>query len=560
MKKFKTNGIIIVLCVLIAISSLGVGWTYAYFSAKAEASGSVTTGHIKITGISANSGNQLFYNINKIVPNQSIQTSVEVEVTTDIDYYTRVSFSLEVSNTGTHKAGCGDNVTQPIATVKVLSPNYASYVENGVSYCYKLTPTQFDTSGVTTEIFDLQLYMQSWVGNGGCSYFMGAEIKVNIFVEVVQANYLESQDKGGSYTQSNVATLHSLFSLAVGQNSGGSGNENVYTPPYEIIEMGMFPQSLKADNITVSSSPDANGYYIGSDGEKYVKHTMDLVKSWNGYDYREEFTSMKMNVSNDGRTMNDGSTYYFKLEPIKWRVLKEENGTKKLVCDNVLQSIAFQPYYNWDNGAYYAIDGNGDFLLDENGNKVYANNYEHSNLRSWLNGDFYNNAFTTAEKAKIQQVLVDNSARTTESDTNPYACDNTNDFVYALSYQDVLNTDYLFSDSPDGADKNKCFKSTDFARATGVYTSTYEYLMNAFSDMGVTDIPSAIYLLMMGYGLSEEEAYAFVNMAIGAGFGWLRSPLGDNSFHARYVGFGGIGYGHVRHANFGAVPALQIVG
>lgn len=175
MKKFKTNSIIIMLCVLIAISSLGVGWTYAYFSAKAEASGSVTTGHIYITGITGDSGNQLFYNINKVVPNQSIQTPVEVEVTTDIDYYTRVSYSLEVSNTGTHKAGCGDNVTSPIATIRVLSSDYASYVENGVTYCYKLTPTQFDPSGVTIEEFDLQLYIQSWVGDGGCSYFMGGK-------------------------------------------------------------------------------------------------------------------------------------------------------------------------------------------------------------------------------------------------------------------------------------------------------------------------------------------------------------------------------------------------
>ena len=560
MKKLKTNSIIIFLCVLIAISSLGVGWTYSYFSATATAMGSVTAGHIYVSDVYGSSGNQLFFNVNKVVPNQTIQTPVKVDVTTNIDYYTRVYFALEVSNTGTHKAGCGDNSLDSIASLSILSSDFATYIENGVTYCYKLTPTLFDPSGVTTEEFDLKLHVKPWVGDGGCSYFMGANIKVNIFVEVVQANYLESSDKGGSYTESNLATLHSLFSLAIGQNSGGNGNENLYTSPYEIIEMGMFPQSLKANNVTVSSSPDANGYYLGSDGEKYVRYTLNLEESWNGYNRLEDFTSMKMNVSNDGRTMNDGETYYFKLEPIKWRVLKDENGTKQLVCNNVLQGMIYQPYYKYGDDGWCATDGEGNFLLDENGNKFYTNNYKGSNMRNWFNNDFYNNAFTEQEKNKIQLVEVDNSANSTNSASNPYACENTFDYVYTLSYQDLLNQDYNFIPSPDLPDINRLFTSTDFARATGAYTSTLESIIQDFADQGVTDEASVIMLLMYGYGLSEMEAKVFLSAATVSGFWWLRSPDSASSLTVSNAGLGGVGWYYADDGHYGVVPALQIRG
>ena len=68
---------------------------------------------------------------------------------------------------------------------------------------------------------------------------------------------------------------------------------------------------------------------------------------------------------------------------------------------------------------------------------------------------------------------MDNSAATTDSSSNTYACDDTQDKVYLLSYQDYMNTSY-FADSA----ARQC-KTTDWARANGVLVSTdSSYLYN----------------------------------------------------------------------------------
>ena len=41
---------------------------------------------------------------------------------------------------------------------------------------------------------------------------------------------------------------------------------------WKIVEFGEYPQTLKAENVTITSqTPDADGYYLGSDGARYAK-------------------------------------------------------------------------------------------------------------------------------------------------------------------------------------------------------------------------------------------------------------------------------------------------
>ncbi|MBQ8749901.1 MAG: hypothetical protein IJZ29_05495, partial [Clostridia bacterium] len=104
---------------------------------------------------------------------------------------------------------------------------------------------------------------------------------------------------------------------------------------------------------------------------------------------------------------------------------------------------------------------------------VYANNYEYSTIRAYLNNlngssysvadyssnGFLNSAFTTEEQELICTTTVDNSASTTSNDANKYACANTEDKVFLLSYQDVKIT-YFSSDA------ERVKYPTDFAGAT----------------------------------------------------------------------------------------------
>ena len=120
-----------------------------------------------------------------------------------------------------------------------------------------------------------------------------------------------------------------------------------------------------------------------------------------------------------------------------------------------------------------------DYVRSIDGEDIYQNNYKYSNIRAWLNGyngteyeisdytnkGFYNMAFKDNEKASIITKEVDNSASTTDFSTNKYACENTFDKMYLLSYQDVNNSYCGFT------------RITDYAKAIGAYWySPIEYL------------------------------------------------------------------------------------
>ena len=70
-------------------------------------------------------------------------------------------------------------------------------------------------------------------------------------------------------------------------------------------------------------------------------------------------------------------------DPIEWQVLTVENGRALLLSK-------------------YALEAKGIH------NTRTDINWEKCDLRTWLNGTFYNTAFNTAEKAKIQEVLIKN--------------------------------------------------------------------------------------------------------------------------------------------------------
>ena len=136
------------------------------------------------------------------------------------------------------------------------------------------------------------------------------------------------------------------------------------------------------------------------------------------------------------------------------------------------------------------------------------------------NNDFYNLAFTLGN-SHIQTTTVNNSASTTDSIENPYACEETKDNVFLPSYQDYINSSYGFSTSAKSTDTRYC-KTTDWARARG--TRCY---------------------------LSEP----YLNY----GYYWTRSPNSGNSYVAWYVGNDGSLYGNnVNDVDRSVRPALTI--
>lgn len=120
-------------------------------------------------------------------------------------------------------------------------------------------------------------------------------------------------------------------------------------------------------------------------------------------------------------------------EPIEWLVLDEENG-KVLVISK------------------YALDAKP---FNEELDDV---TWETCTLRSWLNDDFINEAFTSNERAAIPMVTVAAEANNSY-DTDPG--NDTQDKVFLLSIYDV--NEHFDSDSA-----KEC-KATDYAIAQGAW-------------------------------------------------------------------------------------------
>ena len=103
------------------------------------------------------------------------------------------------------------------------------------------------------------------------------------------------------------------------------------------IYFGRYPQTIKADNVTLSKYPNANGYYVGSDGAEYLK----VIPNDNNY----------FAILTNGAKILKGGIYYFKIEPIRWRILDEQKGL--IVCDSIIDVLNYnESAFSHSNGAY----------------------------------------------------------------------------------------------------------------------------------------------------------------------------------------------------------------
>ena len=173
-------------------------------------------------------------------------------------------------------------------------------------------------------------------------------------------------------------------------------------------------------------------------------------------------------------------------KPIEWIVMKNEGNQVLLLSKYVLDA---KPY----NEEFEEVT------------------WETSDIRKWLNNEFYTTAFNKAEKAKIQTSLIKNEDN---SEYGTSGGNDTEDKVFLLSEKEA---DTLFSD-----EEERIAKATEYAEKLGV------------------DINEN----------SEEKG----------AWWWLRSP-GNDSFYAALVNYYGWVYGDGIGVNcnvYGVRPALHL--
>lgn len=136
----------------------------------------------------------------------------------------------------------------------------------------------------------------------------------------------------------------------------------------------------------------------------------------------------------------DAQYRYFKWEQIKWRVLRNDGSTLFLMADKGLDC--------------------------KNYNETFAPiTWEGCTLRDWLNGGFYETAFSSGE----QEAIV---AQEVVNEDNPYygteGGKDTRDNVYLLSIGEVTDPAYGFCRDSDTNSASRWIQASDYAHAMGV--------------------------------------------------------------------------------------------
>lgn len=292
--------------------------------------------------------------------------------------------------------------------------------------------------------------------------------------------------KSWSYTikiKQGTYTFHDTVTVLPAGTNGTAGTDATY------VEFGDWPQK-------VISEKDAEVLGLWESNVKVYRGGMPFTqgKDGNYYVMSPENQKEKYIKYSDGTLVGkDGeSNRWFKVMPIKWRVLdteyKDASGTVKgklLFAEDAL--IANQPFYNYKNVWYKRTVGTKTEIL--------PNNYEFSQIRAYLNGtkyyrdeddqtveDSYEDygflqiAFGESGQALIETVEVDNSPASTidvngkYSPATAFACGNTNDKIFLLSEYEATK---YFNPDPDLDDERRIRVPTDYAKANYCYISVF---------------------------------------------------------------------------------------
>ena len=333
------------------------------------------------------------------------------------------------------------------------------------------------------------------------------------------------------------------------------GNEpavtnDAYTREGDYIYFGSYPQTVVTDDrvkigltALAGDLPTAEdsknwtsyGYYIEGEVVDYMWY-IDLAYNEGKYrgvyftSYRPDEThrlSKAANSQQDDNGYNVSTVYWFKYEPIKWRILSEANGEALILCETIIDS---REYCNFDEETQQTVK------YSHNGGNGYANNYALSDIRAWLNDTFYNTAFSALQKEYIKLTTVKNDLTSANPNSYPnfetsdkymsFLCEDTEDHIFLLSFQEAMNDAYGFNpDMENVADPAREKIPTDYAKCQDVM-------------------------------VSKDTGYVGNGM-----FWWLRTPAEyDDGGVARGVVFNGAAGGGIGVSNVhvGVVPALVI--
>ena len=251
--------------------------------------------------------------------------------------------------------------------------------------------------------------------------------------------------------------------------------------PGDYVEFGSYPQSEVTDVNLIDALNSLQfdwvsyRYYSGT-GETGSMQEGDYMKyadvTYQGDKYRAVyFTHYRPGATNHSNADSDANygqkvsgyntntVYWFKFEPLQWRVLDPDTGL--MICDKLIDA---QPFNNlmYDKLTGPSYGSNWNWYIDEECT-MKASVWETSTMRNWLNSIFYDTAFSIQEKDHIKNTYT------------PTDNKDTYDNVFLASKDEILLAQSCIS---------LCALCTDYTFCQGVsrghinYTSAIYYLRN----------------------------------------------------------------------------------
>ena len=238
------------------------------------------------------------------------------------------------------------------------------------------------------------------------------------------------------------------------------------------MNFGSYPQTYVNDEATINNLKTLENAY---------DNRVILEYDENGDGVKEKF--MALETDREVKSISNGDIIkpginYFRFEPISWMILSDINGEKKLFSEHILDASPFEAegydYFDVENGI----------------NIRRYDDYSKSDIREFVNNDFYNIAFSESEKSQILTTFVDNSEAVYGYEEVKYTCEDTYDKVYLISYIES-RSDFLYDYGLKGA------KATDFSACLNIADFSYN----------ASDYGTASYRTRNGGLYSGESAY-----------------------------------------------------
>ncbi len=269
----------------------------------------------------------------------------------------------------------------------------------------------------------------------------------------------------------------------------------------DIIEFGSYPQSLVTDEALKEelsyyiddSAWQSLGWYRGT-GQAGSMYETDAGKFYDIEYYGDTYRAVKFSEHRAAETSllptatyqaalgyTPDNVYYFKFEPIRWRVLDASIGL--LLAESILDAPAYS------NNAYRTDADEDDtkylyYYYSDPELTRYSSSWEYSSLRYFLNNTFMETAFSDLESSLLGEVTLTNSVLSGYDEK--YSGNNTTDKVFILSTGEISASAYGLNNSL------RTKNGSDYAHMHGLFSGVLDagtgaqyYLRDAISSATV---------------------------------------------------------------------------